>query len=157
MSGDFIDSNVIIYLFDETDARKRDTAKRLMQQALETGKAAISYQVVQETLNVITGKLSRSATPEQARRFLDKVLMPLWRVMPSAALYRRALDIQTRWRFGFYDSLIVAAALDANCNRLLSEDLHPGQRVEGLVIENPFNAAGADRGHERIHPKRRGR
>lgn len=140
MSVDFIDSNIFIYLFDETDAGKRDTAERLIQQALEGGGAAISFQVVQETLNVIAGKLHRSATPEQASRFLDKVLVPLWRVMPSAALYRRALDLQARWRFSFYDSLIVAAALDANCTRLLSEDLQHGQRIEALVIENPFRA-----------------
>lgn len=138
MSVDFIDSNVFIYLFDETDARKRATAERLLQHALEHGGAAISYQVVQETLNVISGRLRHSATPEQARRFLDKVLVPLWRVMPSAALYRRALDIQARWRFGFYDSLIVAAALEAGADRLLSEDLQHGQRIEGLAIENPF-------------------
>ncbi len=140
MSVDLIDSNVFIYLFDETDASKRGTAERLVQQALEGGSASISFQVVQETLNVITGKLHRSATPDQARRFLDKVLVPLWRVMPSAALYRRALELQARWRFSFYDSVIVAAALDANCTRLLSEDLQHGQRIEALVIENPFRA-----------------
>ena len=45
----------------------------------------------------------------------------------------RALDVQTRWRFGFYDSLIVAGALTAGCSRLLSEDLQHGQRVESLT------------------------
>jgi len=58
--------------------------------------------------------------------------------MPSTALYDRALDLHSRYRFSFYDSLIVAAALEANCTRLFSEDLQHGQRVEGLVIENPF-------------------
>ena len=38
----------------------------------------------------------------------------------------------------FYDSLIVAAALEAGCTRLLSEDLQHGQQIEGLTIENPF-------------------
>ncbi len=138
MSVDFIDSNVFIYLFDETDPGKRRTAERLIQQALEAGSATISFQVVQETLSVLVGKLRRPANRDEAQRFLDKVLAPLWQVMPSAALYQRALDLQWRYRFGFYDSLIVTAALEANCTRLVSEDLQHGQRIEGLVIDNPF-------------------
>ena len=140
MSVDFIDSNIFIYLFDETDARKRRIAERLVQQALEVGTAAISFQVVQETLNVLVGKLRRTASRDDARRFLDKVLVPLWRVMPSPALYQRALDVKTRYAFSFYDSLVVAAALEVNSTRLLSEDLQHAQRIEGLVLENPFAA-----------------
>ena len=57
---------------------------------------------------------------------------------PSQGLYHRALDIQARYRYGFYDALIIAAALDAGCTRLYSEDLQHGQRIDGLIIENPF-------------------
>ena len=64
--------------------------------------------------------------------------MPLVRVGPTPALYRRGLDVQERWKFGFYDSLIVAAALEAGCKRLLSEDMQHGQRIEGLRILNPL-------------------
>ena len=64
--------------------------------------------------------------------------MPLWRVNPTRALYQRGLDLQTRYRFSFYDSLIVAAALDAGCKTLYSEDLQHGQRVEGVTITDPF-------------------
>lgn len=64
--------------------------------------------------------------------------MPLWTVSPSPALYHRALDVQARYRFSFYDSLIVAAAIEAGCARLYSEDLQDDQRVDGLTIENPF-------------------
>jgi predicted nucleic acid-binding protein len=138
MSGDFIDSNVFVYLFDETDEFKRDTAERIVDSALQAHSASISYQVVQETLNVLTRKLATPMTTEGARSFMQEVLAPLWRISPSPALYHRALDVQARYRFGFYDSLIVAAALDAGCERLYSEDLQDGQRIEGLVIENPF-------------------
>jgi predicted nucleic acid-binding protein len=58
--------------------------------------------------------------------------------MPSLRLYRRGLDIQACFGFSFYDSLIVAAALEFGCSRLYSEDLRHGQRIEGLIIENPF-------------------
>ena len=53
----------------------------------------------------------------------------------SRELYRRGLDIQFRYRF--YDALIIAAALEASCTRLLS-DLRHGQTIENLTIENPF-------------------
>jgi predicted nucleic acid-binding protein len=43
-----------------------------------------------------------------------------------------------RWRFGFYDSLIVASALAAGCDMLLTEDLQHGQVIETLTISNPF-------------------
>ena len=132
----FIDSNVFVYLFDETDAIKRQSSENLVQQALENGTGCISYQVVQETINVITRKLN--ATPEEARQLLDRVLIPLWQVNPTRAFYRRGLDLQARYQFSFYDSLIVAAALEAGCKTLYSEDLQHGQRIEQLTIDNPF-------------------
>jgi predicted nucleic acid-binding protein len=138
MSANFLDSNVLVYLLDEGDAAKRTAADRLVRDGLESGEAYISFQVIQETLNVITRKLQTPVTPEDARRFLDEVLVPMWRVMPTQKLYEHALDIQARYRYSFYDSLIIAAALTAGCNRIYSEDLQHGQRVEGLTIENPF-------------------
>jgi predicted nucleic acid-binding protein len=138
MSGDFIDSNVFVYLFDETDEGKREIADGIVGSALQAHSASISFQVVQEFLNVVTRKLPTPMTAEDAGRFLEQVLGPLWRIYPSLALYRRALGVQVRYRLSFYDSLIIAAALEAGCSRLYSEDLQDGQRIEGLAIENPF-------------------
>ncbi len=140
MSADFIDTNVFLYLFDETDAAKRRAAEELVRAGLESGAATISFQVVQEILNIVTRKLRTPASLDQARRLLDTVLVPMWRVMPTQALYHRALDIHVRYQFSFYDALMVAAALAAGCTRLYSEDLQHGQRIEGLTIENPFRA-----------------
>ena len=134
----FLDTNIFVYLFDETDDYKRGRAERIVQQALENETGCISYQVVQETLNVLTRKLH--ATPEKVRQMLDYVLIPLWRVNPTQTLYQRGLDLQIRYKFSFYDSLIVAAALDAGCKTLYSEDLQHGQHLEGIVITNPFRA-----------------
>ncbi|MDZ4859318.1 MAG: PIN domain-containing protein [Candidatus Hydrogenedentes bacterium] len=138
MSVEFIDSNVFIYLFDETAPEKQRAAEELILPSLESGSACISFQVVQETLNVVTRKLRAPMPPADARRFLDSVLIPLWRVMPTQALYHRALDLRTRYQYGFYDALIIAAALEAGCSILYSEDLQHGQRIEGLTIKNPF-------------------
>lgn len=136
MSVDFLDSNVLLYLFDETDDDKRSTSRRIVHAALADGTGLISFQVVQETLNVLTRKLGASA--DDARAFLETVLDPLWSVSPTADLYRSALDIRSRYRYGFYDSLIIAAAQFAEADTLLSEDLQAGQRFGKLEIVNPF-------------------
>lgn len=132
----FIDTNVFIYLFDETDLEKQQRAENLVCESLNSGRGCISYQVVQETLNVVTRKLG--ARPESARLLLEDVLAPLWRINPTRSLYTQALRVHTQHGYSFYDSLIVAAALEAGCVRLYSEDMQHGQRVEQLTIVNPF-------------------
>ena len=139
MGADFLDTNVFVYLFDETDDRKRATAELLIREAVAGGTGVVSYQVVQEALNVLTRKLGVSSS--DARRFLDAVLAPLWRVGPSPDLYVRALEVRERYGFAFYDALIVAAAQDAGCTRLLSEDLQHGQRLGDLTVVDPFRAS----------------
>jgi predicted nucleic acid-binding protein len=138
MSADFLDANVFVYLFDDTDSRKCGLARQVVSRALENGSGVVSFQVVQETLNVITRRLKVAVKADDAVVFLREALQPMWRVQPSAALYSRALGLAGKLGFSFYDSLIVAAALEAGCKRLLTEDLQHGQRIEGLRVENPF-------------------
>jgi predicted nucleic acid-binding protein len=134
----FIDTNVFIYHLDTTDKRKHAVAERIVRDGLATGNACISFQVVQECLNTALRKAEVALDTDAARSYLDTVLIPLLQVPASAALYHRALDVRARWQFSFYDSLIVAAALAAGCNRLISEDMQHGQRIESLSIHNPF-------------------
>lgn len=138
MSVDFIDSNVFVYLFDDKDDRKRGIAEAIVEDALANGSGTISFQVVQETVNVLTRKLG--APPEDARRLIDAVLTPLWSISPTPGLYRNAVSIHGRLGFSFYDSLIVAAAQEAGCARILTEDLQDGQRIGGVSIVDPFRA-----------------
>lgn len=132
----FLDTNVLVYLLDKTDPNKRQSAETLIEQALELGNCCISHQVVQETLNVMTRKLKFNA--EDTNRLLNRVLLPLWKVMPTPVLYQRGIEIQFRFQYSFYDSLIIAAALEAGCRTLYSEDLQHGQQIEQLTINNPF-------------------
>lgn len=134
----FIDTNVFVYHIDRNDRNKRVIAEGIVREALMTGNACISFQVIQEWLNIVLKKAKVRLEVDAARAYLDTVLAPLQRVYPSVALYHRALDIHGRYRFSPYDSLIVAAALTAGCEKLLSEDLQDGQLVESLVISNPF-------------------
>ena len=134
----FIDTNLFIYQLEALDEGKSATADRIISRGVETHDACISFQVVQECLNTALRKAEIPLSKDQMRTYLDKVLEPLFRVPASVSLYNRALDVEARYRYSFYDSLIIAAALDAGCTRLYSEDMQDGQRIEGLTIENPF-------------------
>jgi predicted nucleic acid-binding protein len=134
----FIDTNLFIYQLEALDARKTATADRIIRRGIETGNACISFQVVQECLNTVLRKAEIPLDTDQTRAYLEAVLAPLFQVSASIPLYQRALDIQGRYHYGFYDALIIAAALDAGCTRLYSEDLQHRQRIERLTIENPF-------------------
>ena len=84
MSADiFIDTNVFIYHLDSTDKRKQAVAERIVREGLVSGTACISFQVVQECLNTILRKARLALEPEQARMYLDSVLVPLLQVSSS--------------------------------------------------------------------------
>lgn len=142
MSADFLDTNLFVYLFDQRDPQKQSRAAELIHGAIAGGNAIISAQVVQETLNVITRKLPVPAKHEDAAQFLRDLLLPLWRINPTPRMFERGLEIQHRYGFSFYDGMILAAALEGGCRRLMTEDLQHGQVIDGLTITNPFVAAG---------------
>jgi len=133
-----IDTNVFLYHVDDSDARKHVIATRIVRSALQTGQGCISYQVVQEFLNVALRKAEIPLDHAGAGEYLRTVLVPLWKVVPTVAMYERGIAVQERYGFHFYDSLIVAAALETGCTRLFSEDLQHGQRIGALTVENPF-------------------
>jgi predicted nucleic acid-binding protein len=134
----FIDTNVFIYQLDTRDARKSAIAERIIWNAIEMESACTSFQVVQETLHTMLRKAEITYDANETRAYLDTVLAPLVQISAALPLYQRALDLQTRYRYAFYDSLIVAAALTAGCSRLYTEDMQHGHQIEGLRIENPF-------------------
>lgn len=134
----FLDTNILIYSFDRHTSRKTRRSQEVLEHALETHQGILSTQVIQEFLNVATTKFSKPLTSSDAYQFLDTVLLPLCAVYPSAELYRLALELQSDTQYSFYDCLIIAAALQANCTTLYSEDLHHGHNIRGMIIRNPF-------------------
>ncbi len=134
----FLDTNIFVYSFDRAAEAKRTRARALIDAALRTQKGIISTQVLQEFLNVASTKFERSLSMQDCYRYLDSVLAPLCEVFPSIALYRSALELQADTRYSFYDSLMIAAALHADCDTLYSEDLRDGHNVRGVTIKNPF-------------------
>ncbi len=134
----FLDTNVFVYTFDVKAPAKAKKAAQLIRRAADTGEGIISYQVVQEFFSVAFRRFAQPMSVAEAEQYLTTVLRPLLAVHSSPAIYFEALRVAEKHRISWYDSLIVAAALEGQCDKLYSEDLQHGRKIEGLRIENPF-------------------
>lgn len=134
----FLDTNIFVYSFDRGAPAKARRATQLIRQAVATRKGIISYQVVQEFFNVALRRFAQPITVAEAEQYLATVFRPLLAVHSSQALFGLALRLSDRYRVPWYDSLILAAAMEGQCSLVYTEDLHHGQRFEKLQVENPF-------------------
>jgi predicted nucleic acid-binding protein len=135
MPGSFLDTNVLLYLASG-DPAKADRAEA----ALAAG-GVISVQVLNELLSVARRKMRM--TFADTRAFLE-MLRALVTVQPlTVETHETGLALAERYGFSVYDAMIVASALHAGCDVLLSEDMQDGLVIEqGLRIVNPFRDAG---------------
>lgn len=131
----FLDTNILIYAFDRNAREKRTTALHLSQSEQSW---MISWQVVQEFCSVARHRFTIPLDVEFLSDYLDLFLLPHCKIMPSGAIYQRALQIHRETQYRFYDSLIVAAALESGAAILYSEDLQHDRTIGHLRIINPF-------------------
>ena len=134
----FLDTNIFVYSFDRGSPAKAKRALSLIKDAVTSGKGIVSYQVVQEFLNVALKRFEKPLTTSEAEQYLATVFRPLLSVYASQSLFLEALRLSGRYRLSWYDSLIVAAAVEGQCATLYSEDLQHGQRMGRIEIQNPF-------------------
>jgi predicted nucleic acid-binding protein len=137
----FLDTNILIYAIDPEDSRKYRIAQDLVNHGHASSLAVISYQVVQEWFNFCLHRAKVKLSVEEASTIYRSVWAPLWKVQSSPELLELSLELRPRYNFSWYDSLIVAAALQSNCGTLHSEDLQHGQVIRNLTIKNPFAPA----------------
>ena len=139
MNGKYVlDTNVLVYAFDRNAPHKAEVARRLVEDALRTRKGVISFQVAQEFLNVAVRRFPQPLTIDEAQQYVSSVLRRLLAVPSSIGLYSEALHVCGRYHLNWYDSLIVAAAAQAKCELLYSEDMQHGLRIGEVVLVNPF-------------------
>jgi predicted nucleic acid-binding protein len=134
----FLDTSIFVYELEVSEAKKSARAAELIRNAIKTGQGVISYQVVQEFFNVALTRFVKPLAPAEAEHYLRTTFVPLLAVPSSPRLVSEGLRIKYTHRLSWYDSLIVAAALQANCKTLYSEDLQSGRKLEGMTVENPF-------------------
>jgi len=127
----FIDTNIVIYSLGESSTKAHLAAPLFLD------RPCISTQVLSEVANVTTKRLALDISEI---RQLIKTLHEICHVeLITMATIEAALNIQERYKFSWYDSLIIASALEAGCSTLYSEDMQHGQVIEArLKIVNPF-------------------
>jgi len=127
-----VDTNILVYLYDNSNIDKRSVAKEIASNDFK-----ISAQVISEYLNTlrrISNLTKQDLLTSAAELFSDCEIIP---VLPSTLLL--AADLVTQYKFQLFDSIIVASALQSNCDILYTEDMHHGLIVNSrLKIVNPF-------------------
>ena len=142
MSGRFfLDTNIFVYSLDKQSPKKAKIAQQLIRQAVDAEKGTVSYQVVQEFFHVALRRFAEPMPLTDCEQYLAITFRPLLAVQFSALLCGEALRIHGKHHVSWYDALIVAAALEAECDILYSEDFQNGRSFGGLKIVNPFIAA----------------
>ena len=130
----FIDSNVVIYAYSNSEKAKQQIARRIIKESY----TVISTQVLQEMCNTLGRKfmLDYSSIKDALQECIHSNNEVY--INHQFTIFK-ACDISKRYKLSFYDSLIISSALESKCNILYSEDLQHNQIIDGvLTIINPF-------------------
>ena len=138
----FVDTNVVIYTRDQREPEKARHANQWIRALRDTGRLVISPQVVNEAYAMSTWKfaqVSRDDIRGWLRNYLGYCTAPL-----NAAVVADAFELERDFSLQWWDCLIVASALAANCAHVLSEDMQHGQVIRSAQVTNPFLSSPAD-------------
>ena len=130
MPGSFFDTNIIVYLASDPGKARR------VRVLLNDG-GIISVQVLNEIANVTRRKLGFSW--DETLELLVLIKTALVVIPVTLAVHEAGLRLAERYRLSIYDAMIAAAALDAGCDTLWSEDMQDGLVIDRvLTVANPF-------------------
>jgi predicted nucleic acid-binding protein len=133
-----VDTSILVYARDAGEPAKQPRASEILRLLWETRAGRVSTQVLQEYYVTVTRKLRPGLPVADARA--DVTALEAWRPhAPGTATFRRAWEVEDRYGFSWWDSLVIASALDTGSGILISEDLQHGQTISGLRILNPFH------------------
>lgn len=139
MSGNkvFLDTNIIIYAYDISAGSKHEIARKIIIDLWESALGIISTQVLQEFFIIVTRKIPKPLDISSAKKIIENLLV--WDVIINdGESILDAIDIQTKYNYTFWDSMIIQSAIRGGAELLLTEDLAEGKKVNGVMIKNPF-------------------
>ncbi|MBI2966615.1 MAG: PIN domain-containing protein [Bacteroidetes bacterium] len=129
----FFDTNILVYLYSDDEPVKRKIASEL----LTKGESIITIQVLKEFTNTLRKKYS--VEWQKISAAIDEILLFFILYPTEISDIKAAISVAEKYRYSFYDSLIIASALESNCKILYSEDLQHNQIIKNkLKIINPF-------------------
>ena len=129
----FVDTNVLIYAYSDTELEK----KKKVLSLLTTESVAISTQVVNEFIWVMNRKFN---VDFGSLKFIINNIFDLYKVcIINQPAVLKAIDLSKRLNFSYWDSLMLASALELGCNIFYTEDLQNGQNIDNqIMVINPF-------------------
>lgn len=134
----FIDTNIIIYAHDKKEPQKRKVAFELLESLWNSGiKPVISVQVLQELFVNLNKKLK----PIEVDEIIE--IYKYWEVVENTLpIFEKAVYIIRKYKFSFWDSLILSSCIYSKSKIIYTEDLNHGEIIEGVEIRNPFLVNG---------------
>jgi predicted nucleic acid-binding protein len=135
----FFDTNILVYMQDQSETRKQGLAIDCFAKAVQSDSIALSTQVLQEFYNITTRKLRPALSASEAQQQVRHLCA--FAVLGSTATsIISAMDLVQRYQLQWWDALILEAALRAKADVLYSEDFQHGQGFGTLTVVNPFLA-----------------
>ncbi len=136
-SRQFIDTNIIVYAYDQTADYKHNLAKKLIDNLWRSNQGCLSIQVLQEFHNVVTRKIASPLSLAISSQTIDD--FSVWHVhVPEVTDVINAIKIQDLYQISFWDALIIQSANYLGCEIIWSEDLNHDQKYGNCKVQNPF-------------------
>jgi predicted nucleic acid-binding protein len=137
----FVDTNILIYALDPADPAKRQASVGLLKTTISNRSLTLSPQSLNETYRVLVQR--RRLMPVDAARSYIRTLAP-WAIAPlDAKTTERAFAVEDETGYSWWDCLMLASALQADCRLFVSEDLQDNREVAGMRIVSPFSTGFA--------------
>lgn len=131
----FIDTNILVYAAAKTNDHRHAVAVEVVSALLNANMGVVSTQVMKEFYSVASGKLALSKA--DAKR-LTLALKRFEVVSSTIETIEQAIELTMTYSISIWDAMLVSAAKQADCERLISEDLQHGSTLSGVKIVNPF-------------------
>ena len=133
----FVDTNILVYCFDDADPAKKKKAIQIMEGLWEASKGVLSLQVLKEFFVTVTEKLANKMDFRDAKAAVIDLLS--WNIFyETRSSLERTFEIIQKHHLSLWDANILSAAILSDCNTVYSEDLQHNQTIEGVRIINPL-------------------
>ncbi len=136
----FIDTNLIVYAYDESEREKRKICINLIKSFFNEEEAYISNQILGETYNILTNKIERPLSKEDSQIIIESLIRsPSWIVLNYAIKeIQQAMDLSINYNLHFWDALIASTMLTHGIKTIYTENEKDFKKIPGLKIINPF-------------------
>ena len=133
----FVDTNIVVYAHDRSSGGKYKISRDILRELWKKRNGILSTQVLQEFFHISTKKISDRISLSKVEESIKHLLA--WKIVVNdGSNILQAIDIYKKYKYSFWDSLIIQAAISGKAEILLSENLQSGQIIESVKIINPF-------------------